>query len=84
MALNVMEKVIRILLYWQHLSPASSAERNHLGMQFSKRDFLIGEIGEILVINFWLSEYHTQDFLILHIHHFVTSLFVTPEFLKGF
>jgi hypothetical protein len=41
MALNLMEKVIRVLLYWQHLSRALGAERNHPGMQFSKMDFLI-------------------------------------------
>jgi hypothetical protein len=41
MALNMMEKVICVLLYPQHLSPALGAERNHPGMQFSKMDFLI-------------------------------------------
>jgi hypothetical protein len=84
MALNVMEKVIRVLLNRQHLSPASGAKRNHPGMQFSKRDFVIGEIGETyLFLTLAFRILHTGFFISTYTHHLVTSLFVTPEFLKG-
>ncbi len=42
-----------------------------------------GNRWNIIAFNFWLSEYHMQDFLFLHTHHFVTSLYVTPKFSEG-
>ncbi len=39
-----------------------------IGSNFKKKhvDFF-GEIGEMLAFNFWLSDYHMQDILFLHI-----------------